>query len=257
MNTILSTQQLQLSIGGKRVCDALDWQIQSGEGWGGLGLNGVGKSTLLHTLCGMHAAHSGTIELNGASLQQLSRRAIAQQVGLLFQHQDELFPTTVFEQVMMGRHPHTTLFRGEQAEDLQRVQRAIQTMELSTLESRRVDTLSGGERRRVAIATILAQQPQLYLLDEPEAHLDPKHQKSIFEQMSQVITQQPRAAMVMALHDINLALYRCTHLLLLFGDGVVEQGRVSEMATPERIERLYGTPMRAVETEGQIAYLAR
>ena len=136
------------------------------------------------------------------------------------------------------------------------VERVIEKMALSGLESRLVDTLSGGERRRVAVATILAQQPQLYLLDEPEAHLDPRHQKAA---LAAVVADalQREGGVVMALHDINLAIRHCTHLLLRYGGGEVEQGALSEMVTLERVERLYETGMRRIEEGGQIAYLVR
>lgn len=254
MSAILKLQQLKLSIGGRCVCRQLDWQIEPGQIWGVLGVNGVGKSTLLRSLVGLHPVDSGELLLEGMPLSGLNRRQISQCAGLVFQHQDDIFPATVMDQVLMGRHPHTTLLRGEQLLDRQIALRAIAAMELSGLEQRTVDTLSGGERRRVAIATILAQQPQLYLLDEPEAHLDPRHQQVIFEQVVQQIRTQQGAG-VMALHDINLAVQRCSHLLLLFGSGEVEQGTVVEMASAAHIERLYGTRMVQIEQEGRVAWL--
>ncbi len=256
MSTILQLEGVKLSIGEKCVCRQLEWQIEPGQIWGVLGVNGVGKSTLLRSLLGLHPLDSGSIRLSGLPLSDLNRRQVSQRAGLVFQHQDDIFPATVLEQVLMGRHPHTTLLRDERLLDRQIALRAIAAMELNGLEQRTVDTLSGGERRRVAIATILAQQPQLYLLDEPEAHLDPRHQQAIFEQVvAQIRAEQ--AAGVMALHDLNLAVQRCSHLLLLFGAGEVEQGTVAEMATTARIERLYGTRMVRIEQEGHIAWLPR
>ena len=254
MSRLLEVEQLTLEMGGKRVCQQLEWQVQQGEVWGVLGVNGVGKSTLLQALCGLRSVASGTIQVMGRPLQTMKRREIARWVGLLFQHQDDLFPSTVLEQVMMGRHPHTTLLQREQPEDIEIAQNCIERVGLQGMEQRILDTLSGGERRRAAIATLLAQQPQLYLLDEPEAHLDPSHQKAIFREVVMQVQSQP-AGLVMALHDINLAIHHCTHLLLLMGDGVVEQGCTADMVTPQRVERLYGTAMTHIQQEGQSAYL--
>ncbi|HIJ23958.1 MAG: ABC transporter ATP-binding protein [Gammaproteobacteria bacterium] len=255
MSTILKVEQLQLSIAGKRICTGLDWKIEPQQIWGVLGVNGIGKSTLLQALCGLQPIEHGEISLQQQPLQQLKRRDIARAVALLFQHQDDIFPATVLEQVMMGRHPHTTLLKGEQPEDFKIAEQVIVAMGLSGMELRTVDTLSGGERRRVALATILAQQPRLYLLDEPEAHLDPKHQKVIFNKVvEQARTQQ--AALVMALHDINLAIHHCTHLLMLLKGGEAVQGEVKEMVSQQQIEQLYGTEMVRIEQNGQIAYLA-
>jgi iron complex transport system ATP-binding protein len=256
MTPLLQSHRLTLSIGGKTVCEELQWSVAEGEIWGVLGVNGVGKSTLLRTLAGLYRPDRGEVRLQGTALSGLSRRQIARGIGLVFQHQDELFPLSVFEQVMMGRHPHSALLRGERPEDREIAWQALQQMELNGLEGRGVETLSGGERRRVAIATILAQRPRLYLLDEPEAHLDPSHQQRIFQELSAQIRQQP-AAGVMALHDINLAIDRCSHLLLLLGDGRVEQGRVEEMATRTMVEQLYGTEMVEIQQGGRTAFLLR
>ena len=255
MKAILSTQKLQLSIAGQQICGGLDWAVSAGEVWGVLGVNGIGKSTLLHALAGLRPVDHGVVLIGEAQLDQMSRRTIARKVGLLFQHQEDVFPATVEEVVSMGRHPHASWLRGEQPEDVAMVEQVMGEMGLSDMRERLVDTLSGGERRRVAVATLLAQQPQLYLLDEPEAHLDPAYQKEIFARVKQQAVVQ-EAAVVMVLHDINLAIHHCTHLLMLMRDGDVEQGAVEGMATPERVEQLYGTAMRRIEEEGRIAYLS-
>ncbi len=254
MSPVLQVNQLSLSIADKSICERLDWRIEPEQIWGVLGVNGVGKSTLLRALAGLHPINQGEILLNGQPLTHLNRREVARRVGLVFQHQDDIFPTTVLDQVMMGRHPHTTLLRGEGAEDRKRVEWALEVMELNALQQRTVQSLSGGERRRVAIATILAQQPQLYLLDEPEAHLDPKYQQQIFLQLTESVRQQA-AASVMVLHDINLAMRYCTHLLLLFGHGEVAQGGVEVLATSENMDRLYDTGMVQLRAQGRVAWL--
>ena len=79
---LLSTQQLQVSIGDTQVCAGLDWSLESGQCWGILGRNGVGKTTLLHTLAGLRPAQQGHIQLNHTSIDTLSRRSIAQQLGM-------------------------------------------------------------------------------------------------------------------------------------------------------------------------------
>ncbi len=253
MSKLLQVEQLQVRIGERSICAGLDWQVNRGQVWGVLGVNGVGKSTLLQTICGLRSMEGGTVSLNGKSLESMSRRAVSRLVGMLFQHQDDLFPATVFEYVMMGRHPHVSLLRGEQPVDFEIVQRAIDQVGLKGMERRMIDTLSGGERRRVAIATLVAQHPRLYLLDEPEAHLDPHHQQAIISRM--VAQSRRQSAVVMALHDINLALNYCTHLMMMFGNGTIEQGTVNEMGRQERVERLYGVPMVRLEQEGRVAYL--
>lgn len=256
MSEVLTVKKMCLSVPEKTVCQNLNWQVDAGQIWGILGQNGVGKSTLLHAVSGMREMDSGQIFLQGKAMEKMKRRDISRLLGFLFQHQDDIFPTSVFEQVMMGRHPHISFLQGEASDDLKQVQKAINEMGLAGMEYRRIDTLSGGERRRVAIAAILAQQPQLYLLDEPEAHLDPSHQKAIFSKLLSVVEQWHKS-LVMAIHDINLAIHYCTHLLMLFGDGEIQQGAVAEIATQANVERLYGTQMIQFEKEGRVAFLVR
>lgn len=254
MSCILSAEQLTYSIEGKAICNNLNLEIESGQIWGVLGSNGVGKSTLLKMLSGFQESKSGTIKLNNKPLNSIERKQIAKTIGMLFQHQDDIFPAKVIDVVLMGRHPYNSILNGKQEQNVIIAQQALDQMGLYNMEQRMIDTLSGGERRRVAIATILAQQPKLFILDEPEAHLDPKHQQDIFNQITST-TNSNAGAVIMALHDINHAIQHCTHILMMFGDGEVEQGTTQKMIKQEQVEKLYATKMRRFEEDSVVAYL--
>ena len=114
---MLRSEQLSISIGGKQVCNALDLNIEADQVWGILGRNGIGKTTLLHTLAGLREADSGEIFLNSNSINQLSRKHIAQRIGLLLQHHEDSFPASVLETVISGRHPHINQWRWENESD--------------------------------------------------------------------------------------------------------------------------------------------
>jgi iron complex transport system ATP-binding protein len=113
------------------------------------------------------------------------------------------------------------------------------------MEDRNVSTLSGGERRRLGIATLLTQDPDLLLLDEPTNHLDIHHQIHILDLLQDKI-QSREQALLLVLHDLNLATRYCTHFLLLYGNGETAQGTADEVLTQTRLERLYGHPLQAV-----------
>ena len=110
---------------------------------------------------------------------------------------------------------------------------------------RQIQNLSGGERQRVAIAALLVQQPRLYLLDEPLAHLDLHHQVEVLAHFQTLARQG--AGVVMVLHDLNLAARYASHILLLDGEGGHEIGPARHILQPERLSRAFGHPLRAVQ----------
>jgi iron complex transport system ATP-binding protein len=245
MNPLLQTQQLKVCIAGKTICQALDLNIERGQCWGILGSNGAGKTTLLHTLAGLRPAASGSVLLDDKSLTTLARRAIAQRIGVLFQDAHDAFPDTVLNTVLIGRHPHLKAWGFESAEDIALAQSALAATGLGGLEQRLISTLSGGERRRVALATVLAQDPALYLLDEPVNHLDLHQQIAALELLRARVRDDGKAVM-MSVHDVNLAARYCDHVLLLFGDGTLVQGPTSTVLNRTGLERLYQHPIVSV-----------
>ena len=181
----LQTQSLDVRIGEVQVCRKLDLRVREGESWCILGRNGTGKTTLLHTLAGLRAADAGGITLNDRSLAALPRRTVARQLGLLAQEHRDSFPASVMETALIGRHPFLGPLQWESRDDISTARLALQSVGLQDLEQRNVATLSGGERRRLGIATLLTQDPALMLLDEPTNHLDLHHQVQVLELLRQ------------------------------------------------------------------------
>lgn len=250
----LAVQQLDIKIGNVHICHALDWQMQAGEVWGILGMNGSGKTTLLHTLAGLREPNAGTVLLNDQSLSALSRRTIAQQLGVLFQDHHEEFPGTVIETALSGRHPHLHAWQFESASDRDLAMQALEIVGLKALAQRNVLTLSGGEQQRLALACLIVQSPQLWLLDEPHNHLDPHQQIRLLDRLIQHV-QAHGHSLCMSLHDINLASRYCSHLLMLFEHTEVLAGPRDEVLTEENLSRLYGHPMHRLEANGRTAWL--
>ncbi len=245
---LLQTKALTVEIGGKTVCRQWDVSINIGQRWGLLGVNGSGKTTLLHTLAGLREPAQGEIRLGETLLTELPRRTIAQKIGVLLQADDDAFPGTVMETALSGRHPWLGQWQWEGENDRMLALAALNDVGLNGFEQRQVATLSGGERRRLALATLLTQNPQLFLLDEPTNHLDPHHQISLLDQLSQrVADATTERASLMILHDINLATRFCSHLILLFGQGEVLCGPAKDILTTAILTRLYGHPVIAVE----------
>lgn len=253
---LLEARKLTVSIGDRVFCHDLDLILQPGERLAILGRNGAGKSTLLSVLAGLRQAQAGEILINGASYAALGARQSALVRGWLPQARGDAFASTVLETALVGRHPHLDRWDWETAKDVRIVREALAAVDLSEFEKRDIQTLSGGERQRLAIATLLAQAPRLFLLDEPIAHLDLKHQIAMLELFS-AAAQDCNAAVAMVLHEPALAWRYCNRILLVHGDGHTESGSTQEMLTAGRLSALYQYPLEAIESEGRISFVPR
>jgi iron complex transport system ATP-binding protein len=197
----------------------------------------------------LRAPASGTVLLDGVGVGEVDRRAVARRLGLLAQDLDEGFVTTALETVLIGRHPHLEFWQWESAEDGELARKALAAVDLADFGDRRTDTMSGGEQRRAAIASLLAQAPGVYLLDEPTNHLDPHHQLAVLELFRSLA--RSGSTVIATLHDPTLAARFADRALLLFGDGRWSMGAASEAITAGSLSSLYLTPMIEVRQDGR------
>jgi iron complex transport system ATP-binding protein len=190
------------------------------------GPNGAGKSTLLWLLAGLSTPSFGACLLDGRPAHKWNRREFARRVSAVTQTEPTAFPFTAEEVVYMGRMPHRTGMY-ETAEDRAAVDRALASTEADAFRGRDFRTLSGGERQRIVLASALAQEPEVLLLDEPSTHLDLHHQLSLYQLLRDL---SRKGLLVIAVtHDLNLAAAYATRLLLL------DQGEVRADGTPAAV----------------------
>jgi iron complex transport system ATP-binding protein len=244
--SILSVTALNVRIGGRPICTGLDLVLEPGRRWALLGGNGIGKTTLLHVLAGLRRAEAGRVALDGKELRDWDRRALARKVGILFQDSHDTFPASVLDAALAGRHPHLPFWAQEGREDIRIAGEALAAVELADMGARRVDTLSGGERRRLAIATLLVQNPQIWLLDEPSNHLDLRFQVRLLELVDERIAAADGSALL-ALHDVNLALRCCTDAALMIAHDDIIRGPVADVINEANLTRMYRHPVRCVD----------
>ncbi|HEX7047996.1 MAG TPA: ABC transporter ATP-binding protein [Gammaproteobacteria bacterium] len=249
----LALRNLTVRIAGKSVCENLDLDLAPGRVIGVLGGNGVGKTTLLHTLAGLRDAEGGRMALFGEAFESLGRRGVAQRLALLMQDQDDPFPATVLETCLIGRHPHIGFWQWESPDDLRIARDALRTTGMASLEHRDVHELSGGERRRLAIATVLAQDARIILLDEPVDQLDIFHQMKLLAHFARLAVEESRLVL-MSLHDVNMAARFCDEVILMFGDGELLHGETYKVLTTANLERLYRIPVRMIVTEDALFF---
>jgi iron complex transport system ATP-binding protein len=233
----------------------LSFAVHSGECWALLGPNGAGKTTLLSALAGLRKTQSGRILVRNESLDGRPSRELARYRAFLPQHTYDEFGGTVLETALTGRHPHLGRWHWESEEDERIACAALDAMGLTpeVAPSRDVTTLSGGERQRLALAAMLAQAPQLMLLDEPLAHLDVRHQMRVLDVLRRMVRDENKTVVVV-LHEVNLAVRLCDHALLM-RDGEVRCGPRDTMLTAANQEWLYQQPMLEARVPGDpLAY---
>ena len=247
--SLLQTKSLLVNMAEKPICTNFDFELQAGEYWGVLGGNGIGKTTLLNTLAGLRPAAGGEIFINGKSLREWKRKHMARKLGMLFQDSVDTFPTTVRETAMIGRHPYVSFLSVEAKQDRDIVNSALADVSLNEVPDRQIDTLSGGERRRLALATLLVQDPLIWLLDEPTNHLDLHHQISMLNLIKEKVEKNKGAAL-MVLHDVNLVIRFCTHALLMIEHDNIVCGPVADVLNQENLQILYQHPIKKVEADG-------
>jgi iron complex transport system ATP-binding protein len=252
--TGLACTQLNVEVAGRALVRELELSIAGGSVTAVLGCNGAGKTLTLHTLAGLRAPAHGSVTLDGELLASWPRRALARKLGLLTQTTEDPFPSTVLDSVLVGRHPHIDFWRWESDVDRAIARTALAAVALEELAERDVDTLSGGERRRVALAALLAQNPDVFLLDEPINHLDPHHQIDVLK----LLREKAHAGrtIVMSLHDAGLAARFSDYALLLFGNGEWLSGPTTAVVTPATMTKLYGVAVREISWAGGRTFVA-
>jgi len=246
----LEIESLHLEIAGKTLCRNLSVKIGANERWGLLGKNGAGKTTLLHSLLGLRPLEKGRVLLDGENVKDIKHRDLAAKVGILFQQGIEALPASVLETVMLGRHPHSRSLLWDDEKDIEIAESSLAAFDLDHLKERAIDTLSGGELQRLALAMLLAQAPQLFLLDEPSNHLDVAFQVKLLSILTAKAAERS-ASLIMATHDINLACRFCEHVILMLEDGESLVGKSSDVLTEENLTQAYGCPIKSVES-GQL-----
>ena len=247
-SAVLECRSLTVCVPGRELVRGLDVEIRPGRVLAVLGRNGAGKSSLLHVLAGLTAPAAGEVRLAARPLAAWPRRELACQLGLLMQSSEDPFPGTALDTALVGRHPHIEFWQWESDGDRAVARDCLAAMDLAALEARDVGTLSGGERRRLAIATVLAQDPQVFLLDEPIQQLDPQHQLAVLRRF-RALADSGRTV-VLSLHDPGLAARFADEVLLLFGDGRWQHGSAAEALHGGAISELYGIAVQELRWPG-------
>ncbi|MFA5330835.1 MAG: ABC transporter ATP-binding protein [Methanoregula sp.] len=234
------------SYGSSRVLDGISFCVNPGQIVALVGPNGSGKSTLIKAVATIHPVNSGKILIDDCAIETIDPMDLAMLIGYVPQGFSYTLYSTVFETVLMGRRRYIKWSVSD--EELSRVQRALDALEMGGYAGKFLDEISGGERQKVFIARALAQDPGLFLFDEPTSALDIRYQIEVMETMRR-ITRERNSAMIIAVHDLNLA-YRYADVVVVLNHGKMEgYGKPADVLTPECIRSVYGVDSFAIENE--------
>lgn len=225
--------------------------IRPGEVLALVGPNGSGKSTLLRTILGMVPKSAGEIRLDGREITAYSTRDIAQRISFLTQSRP-VPNITAYRMVLHARFPYLTYPRQYRPEDRRITEEALRRMDGWELRNRPMPTLSGGQRQKVYLAMVIAQQTQTVLMDEPTTYLDAAHQFRIMA-LAKTLAEEGKGV-VLVLHDLSMALQTAHRM------AVLEEGKLVAVGTPEEIfargvlNRVFDVKVFQAETSVGIRY---
>lgn len=206
-----------------------------GEFVGVVGPNGSGKSTLLKNLYRALEADKGKIFLDGEDYLKFSTKKASQKVGVVGQEQQVPFDFRVHEIVAMGRSPYKKWFELDSKEDQRVIQQALDYVNIGHLSMHDYSELSGGEKQRVMIARVIAQQTDFLILDEPTNHLDIQHQLQLFD-----LFKQLNVTVISSIHDLNLAALYCDRIYVMLNGEIYCAGHPEEVLTQEVLRQVFG-----------------
>ena len=256
MTTILSADHLSYRVGHATILADLSLAIEEGRRTAIIGPNGAGKSTLLRLLAGLAQPAAGHVLLAGRDIHEFKRQALARRLAVLPQGVEAPADMTVRRLIDCGRFPYRSYFRAEDPKkDREAVDWAMEVTHVADLQGREVQSLSGGERQRAFLAMVLAQQPEVLLLDEPTTYLDMAHQLEVM-QIITAVNRQYGVTIVMVLHDINHALQYADAVAVLQGRRIARQGRPEDVISAKLLADVFGVEADAfTDREGRTVYL--
>ncbi len=246
MTSVIELRDLSFAYRDRAVLKSISLSVGSGEMVGILGPNGSGKTTLLRVLSAVLVG-TGKAELNGRDIKEYGRRELSRLFAVVPQENRVNFPYRVAEIVLMGRASYHSAFALEGKKDLAVARESMELTDCLTLSNRYFHELSGGEKQRVMIARALAQEPKIFLLDEPAAFLDLRHQVDVFELLRR-LSRDRGLTVIAALHDLNLAAVFFPRLVVLREGEIYRDGSPREVLTEKTIDEVYGLRVR-VETD--------
>jgi ABC-type cobalamin/Fe3+-siderophores transport system ATPase subunit len=235
---LIRVKDLDFAYGKHQILKGINFSIDEASVISLIGPNGSGKSTLLKCISGLLPVRDNTVYLFGKPIENLEIKERAKLISYLPQNLGKLHGVNVYELISMGRAPYHSSGWISSEEDLEKIDWAIEYMNLNSMVHRPVEKLSGGEKQRVWIAMILAQDTPIILLDEPTTYMDLKYQYELLKTLKDIKISFNKT-IIAVFHDINHAIKVSDYVFLLNEGRIYLSGTSDEVITEETVKKVY------------------
>lgn len=246
----LEVCDLHFSYDKKQVLKGVSGTFYEGTFYGIAGPNGSGKTTWLKLMAGLFESDQSNIHLFDQDTNKINRIEMAKRLSFVPQMFNIPYAFSVKDVVMMGRYPYQNRMASASRVDHDIVEKTLRETNLYELKDRNVNELSGGELQRVIIARAIAQDTDIILLDEPISHLDIHYQHEIITLLKRLCREKNKT-IIAVLHELNITVNHCDHILLLKDGKVIEQGEPKKVLTESVIKTVYDLDVTIAEANGQ------
>lgn len=213
-----------------------------------LGPNGVGKSTLIHCMNKILEPTGGVVSLDGDDIKNMTLKDLAKNMGYVPYSANDVFPLTVVDTVLMGRHPHSKWKSLDN--DLDIVYDTLKLLGIEHLAMRPFNELSAGQHQKVMLARGLVQEPKILLLDEPTSNLDIRHQIEVTKMLKDLSVEKD-ILVIMISHDINIAAKFADRVIMMQNGTIYAAGVPEDVITQENLMAVYGVTSRIIMDDGR------
>lgn len=204
----------------KMLAKDISLSLNSGQLIGLVGQNGVGKSTLIRTICGLQPKLEGDIRLNNASIDQYTPRDLSKEISIVLTGKPDTLNLSVIELIALGRHPYSGWLGALKKEDKEKIEDSITHMEINYIADKRLYELSDGQLQKVMIARALAQDTSIVILDEPTSHLDLKNKIEVLQLLKKIASYGK--GILISTHEIQLSAEVCDEFWCMdFGEPIL------------------------------------
>lgn len=238
---IVKVEDVTVSYDARPVLWDIDLSLPKGKLIAIVGPNGAGKSTLIKTMLDLLKPVTGTIQFNNKTYKEVRKKIayVPQRSSV-----DWNFPTTVYDVVLMGRYGHVGWFKRPRHKDKEIVMQSLESLSISHLKDRQISELSGGQQQRVFLARALAQEAEVYFMDEPFQGVDVKTERAIVSLFKKL--KKEGKTVVVVHHDLDTVETYFDHVVLL-NRRIIADGSVTEVFKKENIDRTYTTSKRVMD----------
>lgn len=242
---MFKVKNMTLKYGSKIVIKNMTFNVAENDWYMMLGPNGAGKSTVVKAISG-EIDYAGSIQYKGQNIKSFSPKHKARHIGILTQHHHPAYPFTVEEVVELGRYAHQKgVFNDTTQQDEEMIEKALAITGLESFRNKSILSLSGGELQRAFLAQVLAQDPNVLILDEPANHLDLAYQEQIFNTIQEWLKEKDRCV-ISIVHDLSVAKYYGNRGILLTDSGVISEGLIGEVLNQEYLIQAYKVDVQSL-----------